>query len=157
MRGLLLEGLMYGGKFAFKKSIGLALFLERNLPFFFVVICIWGQFPNTSSPAPGAYIWRDDLTEGFLRFEFGGLTHGGAYFRNFTVFSNVPHLLFTRLKVFSTTLGHNTLYFWPLSATEIRSLVHSRSNDCLRTLLMYKDNFSKWLLFSSTSLVPRPW
>ena len=40
MRGLLLEGLMYGGKFAFKKSIGLALFLERNLPFLFVVICI---------------------------------------------------------------------------------------------------------------------
>ena len=34
---------------------------------------------------------RDDLTEGFLRYEFGclhleGLIHGGAYFRNFTVF-----------------------------------------------------------------------
>ena len=33
----------------------------------------------------------DDLTEGFLRYEFGclqleGLIHGGAYFRNFTVF-----------------------------------------------------------------------
>ena len=32
-----------------------------------------------------------DLTEGFLRLEFGGLIfggpiHGGAYFRNFTVF-----------------------------------------------------------------------
>ena len=25
------------------------------------------------------------LTEGFLRYEFGGLIHGGAYFRNFTV------------------------------------------------------------------------
>ena len=41
---------------------------------------------------PGAYIRRGDLTEGFLRYEFGGglylegLTHGGAYFRNFTVF-----------------------------------------------------------------------
>ena len=33
----------------------------------------------------GAYIWRGDLTEGFLRYEFGGLIHGGAYFRNFTV------------------------------------------------------------------------
>ena len=37
-----------------------------------------------------AYIWRDDLTEGFLRDRFGGLNlegliHGGAYFRNFTV------------------------------------------------------------------------
>ena len=34
----------------------------------------------------GAYIRRGDLTEGFLRYDFGGLIHGGAYFRNFTVF-----------------------------------------------------------------------
>ena len=33
----------------------------------------------------GAYIWRGDLTEGFLRYDFGGLIHEGAYFRNFTV------------------------------------------------------------------------
>ena len=33
----------------------------------------------------GAYIWRGDLTEGFLCYDFGGLIHGGAYFRNFTV------------------------------------------------------------------------
>ena len=32
--------------------------------------------------------WRSDLTEGFLRYEFGGLIHGGAYFRNFTVSPN---------------------------------------------------------------------
>ena len=34
---------------------------------------------------------RCDLTEGFffLRYEFGGLIHGGAYFRNFTVFSRL--------------------------------------------------------------------
>ena len=35
----------------------------------------------------GAYIQRDDLTEGFLRYDFDGLIFGGAYFRNFTVFS----------------------------------------------------------------------
>ena len=34
---------------------------------------------------PGACIWRGDLSGG-LRFEFGGLIHGGAYFRNFTIF-----------------------------------------------------------------------
>ena len=34
----------------------------------------------------GAYIWRGNLTEGFLRYKFGGLIFGGAYFRNFTVF-----------------------------------------------------------------------
>ena len=37
----------------------------------------------------GAYIWRGDLTEGFLRYPSGGLTFGGAYFRNFTVFPKI--------------------------------------------------------------------
>ena len=34
---------------------------------------------------PGAYIRRGDLTWGFLRYEFQGLIHGGAYIRNFMV------------------------------------------------------------------------
>ena len=33
---------------------------------------------------PGAYIRRDDLTEGFLHYDFEGLIFGGAYFCNFT-------------------------------------------------------------------------
>ena len=36
-----------------------------------------GNFPSTSPP--GAYIWRGDLTEGFLRHWFGGLIFEGAY------------------------------------------------------------------------------
>ena len=36
-----------------------------------------GNFPSTS--LRGAYIWRGELTEGFLRYEFGGLIFGGAY------------------------------------------------------------------------------
>ena len=40
-----------------------------------------GNFPSTSPR--GAYIWRGDLTEGFLRYRFGGLIFGWAYFRNF--------------------------------------------------------------------------
>ena len=53
-----------------------------------------GNVPSTS-PRGGAYIWRGDLTKGFLRYQFGGLIfggaytwrnlHGGTYFRNFTV------------------------------------------------------------------------
>ena len=43
-----------------------------------------GNFPSTSPR--GAYIWRGDLTEGFLHYWFGGLIFGGAYFWNFTVF-----------------------------------------------------------------------
>ena len=38
----------------------------------------------------GAYIGRGNLTEGFLRYDFGGLyIHGGGYFRNITVFDSV--------------------------------------------------------------------
>ena len=36
-----------------------------------------GDFAITSSR--GAYIQRGDLTEGFLRYRFGGLIFGGAY------------------------------------------------------------------------------
>ena len=36
-----------------------------------------GNFPSTSPR--GAYIWRGDLTEGFLRYRFGGLIFGGFY------------------------------------------------------------------------------
>ena len=43
-----------------------------------------GNFPSTSPL--GAYIWRSNLTEGFLRYRFGGLIFRGAYFRNFTLY-----------------------------------------------------------------------
>ena len=36
-----------------------------------------GNFPSTSPR--GAYIWRSNLTEGFLRYRFRGLIFGGAY------------------------------------------------------------------------------
>ena len=52
--------------------------------FYFVID---GNFPSTSPR--GAHIWRGDLTEDFLRHPFGGLIFGGAYFRNFTVVSQV--------------------------------------------------------------------
>ena len=37
-----------------------------------------GNFPSTTSPR-GAFIWRGDLMDGFLRYRFGGLIFGGAY------------------------------------------------------------------------------
>ena len=65
------------------KSIGLALWLEGNLLF---LLCFTLYLRAISKYKPlGAYIWRSDLTKGCLRHEFGGLIHGGAYFRNFTV------------------------------------------------------------------------
>ena len=35
--------------------------------FYFVFEVIFSKYKP-----PGAYIWRDDLTEGFLRYRFGG-------------------------------------------------------------------------------------
>ena len=46
-----------------------------------------GNFPSTSPR--GAYNWRSDLTDGFLRYQFGGLIFGGAYFRNSTVLHSI--------------------------------------------------------------------
>ena len=49
--------------------------------------------------APGrAYIRRGDLTEGFSRYDFGGLIHGGAYFRNFTVLQIFPYTHYSLYK-----------------------------------------------------------
>ena len=59
------------------KSIGLALSLEGNLPFSSFYFVFEGNFQVL--PPGGAYIWRGDLTEGFLRYEFGGLIFRGAY------------------------------------------------------------------------------
>ena len=77
-------------KICVSKSIGLACSGKEIYHFCFVLLCIRGQIPSTSPP--GTYIWRGDLTEGFLRYDFGGLIFGGAYFRNYTdrwtVFSN---------------------------------------------------------------------
>ena len=74
---------MYGGKFAFRNRLG-QLVVGRKFTsfglFYFVFECKF----QVQAPR-GAYIRRGDLTEGFLSYDFRGLIHGGAYFRNFTV------------------------------------------------------------------------
>ena len=65
-----------------------SLIVGKKFTFFsFFYFVFEDNFPSTSPPG-GAYIWRGDLTEGLLCYEFGGLIHGGAYFRNFTVTPN---------------------------------------------------------------------
>ena len=51
---------------------------RRFTIFCFVVLCIPGQIPITRPRR--AYIGRGDLTEGFLRYDFGGLIFGEAQF-----------------------------------------------------------------------------
>ena len=84
LRGLILEGLMYGGKFA-SKSIGLASSAKEIYHFCFVcfILCIQGQIPSISPPGGlysegrfnggffalrfwGAYIWRGLYMEGLI-------------------------------------------------------------------------------------------
>ena len=55
--------------------------MEVNLPLFALFYFVFeGNFPITSPRGGGAYIWRGDLTEDFLRLYMEGLI-----FRNFTV------------------------------------------------------------------------
>ena len=63
----------------------------RKLPFL-LCFTLYLRAISEYKPPEGAYIWRSDLTEGVLRYEFRGLVlegliHGGAYFRNFTACS----------------------------------------------------------------------
>ena len=55
------------------------LIVERKFAVFALFYFVFeGNFPSTIS-AQGAYIWRGNLTEGFLHYQFGGLIFGGAY------------------------------------------------------------------------------
>ena len=77
-----MEGLIFGGayvrrEFCVSKSIGLACSGKEIYPFCFVLLCIRGQIPSTSPPR--AYVRRGYLTEGFLRYDYGGFIFGGDY------------------------------------------------------------------------------
>ena len=54
--------------------------MEGNLPFLPRFTCVFEGNFQVQAPR-GPYISRGDLTEGFLRYEFGGLIFGGAYTR----------------------------------------------------------------------------
>ena len=72
-----------------------SLILARKFIVFALVYFVFEG--NFQVPAPRGLIlfWRGNLTEGFLRYEFGGLIHGGAYFQNFTV----SHHTYQRLHI----------------------------------------------------------
>ena len=66
-----------------------------------------------TSPLGGLY-WRGDLTEGFLRYEFEGLIHGGVYFRNFTVYYYVYYYYYYYCYYYTHPI-FCTLYIRPVS------------------------------------------
>ena len=89
---------MYGGKFAFQDRLGW-LVVGRKFTIFALFFFVFeGKF-LVQAPRR-AYIWRGDLTEVLLRYDFGGLIFGGAYFRNFTVL-----ITYNQISASTTTSG----------------------------------------------------
>ena len=98
-----MEGLIFGGAYlrreiCVSKSIGLALYIVGRKFTVFSLFYLYLRAIFQFQAPKGAYIWRGDLPEGFLRYRLEGLImslegfiHGGAYFRNFTVLSSQPH------------------------------------------------------------------
>ena len=67
----------YGGKFAFQINRASLIVGSKFTVFALFFFVFEGNFPSTSPR--GAYIWRGDLMEGFLRYRSWGLIFGGAY------------------------------------------------------------------------------
>ena len=91
-----MEGPIFGGAYVRReicvsKSIGLACSGKEIYHFCFVLLCIRGQIPSTSPP--GGLYSEGRFNGGFLRYDFGGLIHGGAYFRNSTVIASLYSFL----------------------------------------------------------------
>ena len=80
----LLRGLSTEGNLRFKIDWASLIVGSKFTVFALFYVVFEGHFPSTSPQ--GAYIWRGDLTKGFLCYRSGALIFGGAYFRNFTVF-----------------------------------------------------------------------
>ena len=55
-----------------------SLIVERQFTFFALYYFVFEGNCQVQAPG-GAYIWRGELTESFLRYEFGGLRRRGLY------------------------------------------------------------------------------
>ena len=65
-----------------------SLIVESKFTIFALFYFVFeGNFPSTSPQ--GAYIWRGDLTEGFLRYLFGGLIFGAGSYMEGLIFGTV--------------------------------------------------------------------
>ena len=81
-----------------------SLIVQRRFTVFALFYFVFeGNFQVQAPPGEGggAYIWRGNLMGGFLRYEFGGLIHGGAYFRNFMVFHPLMKFYFIFSHIFA--------------------------------------------------------
>ena len=129
---------MYGGKFAFQNRLG-QLVVGRKFTIFALFYFVFDGKFQVQGPR-GAYIRRGDLTEGVLRYEFGGLIylegliHGGAYFRNFTVSSCI--LVIKCEKRIQVIRTHQRSEYWQKLRNPL--VLYHKQNDPFE-LKIYKD------------------
>ena len=64
---------MYGGKFAFQNRLSWLVVGRKFTIFALFCFVLEGKFQV--QPPRGTYIRRGDLTEGFLRYDLGGLIY----------------------------------------------------------------------------------
>jgi len=88
-RAYILRSLSTEGNLRFKLDWASLIVGSKFTVFALFYFVFEGNFPSTSPQ--GAYVWRGDLTEGFFALPVWGFIHGGAYFRNFTVFSQLTN------------------------------------------------------------------
>ena len=93
LRDIFRRGLTMEGNLRFKIDWA-SLIVGRKFTVFALSYFVFEGNFQVQAPRPpswgggGAYIRRGNLMEGFLRYKFGGLINGRAYFRNFMVFKN---------------------------------------------------------------------
>ena len=83
-----MEGLIYEGKFAFQNRFRASLIVGSNLPFLLCFTLYLRAIFQVKAPGRGgggALYFEDRFNGGFLALPVCR-AHGGAYFRNFTVF-----------------------------------------------------------------------
>ena len=107
MRGLFLEGLIFGGahlrrEICVSKLIGLALYFEINLPFLLCFSLYLRAIFKVQ--APGDLYLEGQFNREFLRYRFGGLIFGGTYtwmglFSEFYAISELPQNLFFKARL----------------------------------------------------------
>ena len=119
---------MYGGKFAFKNRLGQPYSWQEIYRFSLFYFVFEGNF-QVQAPQ-GAYIWRGDLTEGFLRYEFRVLIFGGAYFRNFTVYGDATD--YFNLSCFQPVLFEKSQRDNRLKALQLQEQVFFNKENFLR-------------------------
>ena len=99
-----MEGFIFGGAYLRRETLRFKIdWASLIVGSKFIVFALFyfvpeGNFPSTSPW--GAYVWRGYLMECFLRYPFGGLIFGGAYFRNFTVQQVLAASFCCKLKAF---------------------------------------------------------